>query len=127
MSPTLTATLNHQVRLAARPVGLPTDADWQHTFEALSPPGNGGVLVKNLALSLDPAMRGWMNDVPSYIPPVALGEVIDYARRAGLIVITDGKRNDIGSTATAYADAYLGADSPWGSDALTVSPSRARR
>ena len=53
---------------------------------------------------------------------ISLGEVIRYATQAGLLVITDGKRNDIGSTATAYADAYLGADSPWGSDALTVSP-----
>jgi orotidine-5'-phosphate decarboxylase len=53
---------------------------------------------------------------------IALGEVIRYARRAGLIVITDGKRNDIGSTATAYADAYLGEQSPWGSHSLTVSP-----
>src|SRR6056297_485564 len=53
---------------------------------------------------------------------VALGHVIQHARRAGVLVITDGKRNDIGSTATAYADAYLGAESPWGSDALTVSP-----
>jgi orotidine-5'-phosphate decarboxylase len=55
---------------------------------------------------------------------VALGEVIRYAHAAGLIVITDGKRNDIGSTATAYANAYLGAGgaSPWGSDSLTVSP-----
>lgn len=53
---------------------------------------------------------------------VALGNVITHARKAGLIVITDGKRNDIGSTATAYADAYLGTNSPWGSDSLTVSP-----
>jgi orotidine-5'-phosphate decarboxylase len=53
---------------------------------------------------------------------IALGEVIAHARRSGLIVITDGKRNDIGSTATAYADAYLGTTSPWGSDSLTVSP-----
>ena len=53
---------------------------------------------------------------------IALGEVIAYARAAGLLVITDGKRNDIGSTATAYADAYLGTESPWGSDSLTVSP-----
>jgi orotidine-5'-phosphate decarboxylase len=52
----------------------------------------------------------------------ALARVIQHARRAELIVILDGKRNDIGSTATAYADAYLGAGSPWGSDALTVSP-----
>lgn len=53
---------------------------------------------------------------------VALGNVIRYAEQAGLLVITDGKRNDIGSTATAYADAYLGSESPWGSDSLTVSP-----
>ncbi|MGI9470196.1 MAG: orotidine-5'-phosphate decarboxylase [Rubripirellula sp.] len=53
---------------------------------------------------------------------VALGQVIQYARQAGLLVITDGKRNDIGSTATAYADGYLGQASPWGSDSLTVSP-----
>lgn len=53
---------------------------------------------------------------------VALGNVIRYAEQAGLLVITDGKRNDIGSTATAYADAYLGTSSPWGSDSLTVSP-----
>ncbi len=55
---------------------------------------------------------------------VALGEVIRYAVAKNLLVITDGKRNDIGSTATAYADAYLGAGdrSAWGSDSLTVSP-----
>lgn len=55
---------------------------------------------------------------------ISLGEVIHYATANGLLVITDGKRNDIGSTATAYAQAYLGAGdaSPWGSDSLTVSP-----
>lgn len=54
----------------------------------------------------------------------ALAEVIDYAHRAGLLVVLDGKRNDIGSTAEAYAAAYLGSGhaSSWGSDALTVSP-----
>ena len=59
-------------------------------------------------------------------PPgmLALAEVIRYASAKGLLVILDGKRNDIGSTATAYANAYLGAgdQSPWGADALTVSP-----
>jgi orotidine-5'-phosphate decarboxylase len=50
--------------------------------------------------------------------------VIAYAQQHGLLVILDGKRNDIGSTATAYAQGMLGADgqSPWGADALTVSP-----
>src|SRR3989475_7316916 len=52
----------------------------------------------------------------------ALKEVIDYAASKGLLVILDGKRNDIGSTAAGYAEAYLGpgAASPWGCDALTV-------
>jgi orotidine-5'-phosphate decarboxylase len=53
---------------------------------------------------------------------IALANVIRYARSKGILVILDGKRNDIGSTATAYAEAYLGAESPFGADALTVSP-----
>ena len=53
---------------------------------------------------------------------VALGDVIAYARSCGLLVILDGKRNDIGSTATAYAQGYLGESSPWAADSLTVSP-----
>lgn len=54
----------------------------------------------------------------------ALYDVIAHARKKELLVILDGKRNDIGSTASAYADAYLGAPpaSAWGADALTVSP-----
>ena len=55
---------------------------------------------------------------------VALGDVICQATNAGLLVVLDGKRNDIGTTAEAYAAAYLGIDgkSPWGADCLTVSP-----
>lgn len=54
----------------------------------------------------------------------ALARVVDYARQAGLLVIMDAKRGDIGSTAVAYAEAYLGEKplSPWGCDALTVNP-----
>lgn len=51
----------------------------------------------------------------------ALAAVIRHAREKELLVILDGKRNDIGSTATAYADGYLG-ESAWGADSLTVSP-----
>ena len=57
---------------------------------------------------------------------LALSRVIRYARKQGLIVICDGKRGDIGTTAEAYARAYLaGADpqaAPWQADALTVNP-----
>jgi NADPH-dependent curcumin reductase CurA len=69
-------TRNRQIRLASRPVGLPTRQSWQFTDEDLPQPAEGGVLVKVLYLSLDPAMRGWMNDAKSYIPPVEIGAVM---------------------------------------------------
>ncbi|HOF50815.1 MAG TPA: NADP-dependent oxidoreductase, partial [Rhodoferax sp.] len=54
--------VNHQIRLAARPVGMPKASDWSHTTEAVAEPAEGGVTLKTLSLSLDPAMRGWMNE-----------------------------------------------------------------
>ena len=73
---TLSSLTNHQIRLAARPVGLPKATDWSHTSEPVSEPAEGGVTLKTLALSLDPAMRGWMNEGKSYIAPVGIGEVM---------------------------------------------------
>ena len=67
---------NRQVRLAARPVGLPKRSDWSFTEEAVGEPGEGQLLVEVSHLSLDPAMRGWMNEGKSYIRPVAIGEVM---------------------------------------------------
>jgi hypothetical protein len=67
---------NHQYRLAARPSGLPKPTDWQYTEEPSREPNEGEVLVKVLYLSLDPAMRGWMNEGRSYIPPVQIGAVM---------------------------------------------------
>jgi NADPH-dependent curcumin reductase CurA len=68
--------VNHAFRLAARPVGLPTRDDWEYTESPVEDPGEGEVLVKLLYISLDPAMRGWMNDTASYVPPVGIGEVM---------------------------------------------------
>ena len=67
---------NRQFRLAARPIGLPKDSDWKLTSESVAEPADGQVLVKVQQLSLDPAMRGWMNEGKSYIPPVGIGEVM---------------------------------------------------
>jgi NADPH-dependent curcumin reductase CurA len=72
----LSQLVNHQIRLAARPLGLPKDSDWNHTSEPVAEPQEGGVLVRTLSLSLDPAMRGWMNEGKSYIDPVAIGAVM---------------------------------------------------
>ncbi len=67
---------NHQVRLAARPTGLPDASSWELTTEPVPTPGSGEFIVEVSHLSIDPAMRGWMNDVPSYIPPVEIGAVM---------------------------------------------------
>jgi NADPH-dependent curcumin reductase CurA len=67
---------NHQFQLAARPVGLPKPSDWRYAEGPVPEPGDGEVLVKILYVSLDPAMRGWMNDRRSYTTPVGVGEVM---------------------------------------------------
>jgi NADPH-dependent curcumin reductase len=69
-------TTNHAVRLIARPVGEPKRSDFSFTDEVLAPIQPGQMLVKVRYLSLDPAMRGWMNEGKSYIPPVGLGDVM---------------------------------------------------
>ena len=83
---------NRQFRLANRPEGLPTAESWDMTEEAPRAPEDGEALVKVLMLSLDPAMRGWMNDVPSYIPPVGLGEVM---RAIGVGQVVESKHDGL--------------------------------
>ena len=68
--------MNKQVLLASRPQGRVAEANFRIAEAPLSEPGPGEVLVRNEWLSLDPYMRGRMNDVKSYVPPVQLGEVM---------------------------------------------------
>jgi NADPH-dependent curcumin reductase CurA len=81
--------VNHQVRLAARPTGLPKRSDWSFTEEAVGDPADGQLLVRVRYISLDPAMRGWMNEGKSYIRPVQIGEVM----RAGAVGEVLASRN----------------------------------
>jgi NADPH-dependent curcumin reductase len=67
---------NRQVLLASRPQGEVTEANFRIVDAPLGEPGDGEVLVKNEWLSLDPYMRGRMNDVKSYVPCVQIGEVM---------------------------------------------------
>src|SRR5438067_13585562 len=75
------STVNHQVRLAARPNGLPRPTDWSLTTEEVPDPAEGQFVVAVSHISVDPAMRGWMNAGASYIPPVEIGAVM----RAGAV------------------------------------------
>ena len=97
---TTTTLSNHQVRLAQRPVGTPGRECWSFTTEPVAEPAEGGVLVKTLALSLDPAMRGWMNEGKSYIPPVGIGEVMR-AGGIGKVVASKNPKFAVGDTVSA--------------------------
>lgn len=70
------AKVNRQWRLAARPVGLIKESDFEWHEEPIPTRGKGKILIRNIYLSLDPANRGWVREVKSYIPSVAIGEVM---------------------------------------------------
>jgi len=106
------------------PTGLQTDLrDLSATARSFA---SFGKAIIDTVSDLVPAVKPQAAFFERLGPPgmVALAEVCDHAAAAGLLVIMDAKRNDIGATAEAYAAAYLGPkpESAWGSDALTINP-----
>ncbi len=83
----MTAT-NRVAKLAERPVGMVTRENFSFEDEPLAEPGDGEFRVKVDCISIDPAMRPWMNDAPSYIPPVGVGEVMR-ALAAGTVEVSN--------------------------------------
>src|SRR5258705_3468345 len=92
----MTTRRNRQWLLAVRPVGMVSPANFEFREVPAPVPGPGQILVKNLFLSFDPAMRGWMEDRPSYIPPVGLGEVMRGAT-VGQVVESNNEALPVGS------------------------------
>ncbi|PRY46488.1 NADP-dependent oxidoreductase [Umezawaea tangerina] len=66
-----------EIRLASRPQGWPTELNFEVAEVAVPEPGDGEILVRNLLMSVDPYMRGRMNDAKSYVPPFQVGEPLD--------------------------------------------------
>jgi NADPH-dependent curcumin reductase CurA len=108
---TMTTLNNQQFRLAARPIGLPKASDWKFTSEPVRELADGEILVKTLYLSLDPAMRGWMNEGKSYIRPVAIDEVMR-AGGIGKVVASKSPKFAVGdyvSGGTGVQEYWVGA------------------
>ena len=84
--------------MKARPVGLPTRDTWEFRNDPVpqSLSGADDILVQVKSLSLDPAMRGWLNDAKSYIPPVGIGEVMR-ASGVGEVVLSNNPRFPVGT------------------------------
>jgi NADPH-dependent curcumin reductase CurA len=93
-------TTTKRITLAQRPTGLPDEDTWALEEVDLPAPNDGELVVKVDHISLDPAMRGWLNDVRSYLPPVQLGEVM---RAAVTGTVVESKRADF-----AVGDAVTG-------------------
>jgi NADPH-dependent curcumin reductase len=93
------SAVNRQFRLAARPVGLPQDSDWTLAQAPVPEAGPEEVLVRVQYISLDPAMRGWMNEGRSYIPPVAVGDVMR-ALAAGEVIASEHPSVAVGDHVT---------------------------
>jgi NADPH-dependent curcumin reductase CurA len=72
----MSAIMNRRFILAARPDGLPQESDFRLEDSPLPTPGPGQIVIRNHYASLDPAIRGWLDDAPSYLPPVALGDAV---------------------------------------------------
>lgn len=67
---------NRRFILTRRPVGEPVPEDFRLTNEPVPEAPKGGFVLRNHFASMDPAQRGWMDDVPSYMPPIALGDPV---------------------------------------------------
>ncbi len=81
------ANLNRQIRLASRPRGAPTQANFEIVETPIPEPGEGEALTRTLFLSLDPYMRGRMNETKSYSAPVPIGGVM-VGQTVGEVVVS---------------------------------------
>lgn len=95
----MTPSVNRQVLLASRPQGIPQAAHFRIAQAPLPVPGPGQLLIRNEWLSVEPAMRGWVNAVGNYSEPVAVGAVMR-AFAAGRVAASDDPAWPVGTPVT---------------------------
>ena len=93
--------MNKQLKLAKRPVGMPAADTWVLEESSIPTIKEGEFLLRQDYISLDPAMRGWMNDVKSYIPPVQIGEVMR-AGSIGEVIESKHPKFKVGDSVTGW-------------------------
>ncbi len=94
--------INKQQILVKRPLGLPEADTWELKETETPALAEGEVLIKNHFISLDPAMRGWMNDAKSYIPPVSIGEVMRAGSIGEVIEANNHPKYKVGDTLAGW-------------------------
>lgn len=94
--------MNKQLKLVKRPVGMPDADTWTLESNPIPELKEGEVLIQNHYISLDPAMRGWMNDTKSYIPPVQIGEVMRAGSIGEVIKVNNHPTYKVGDVLTGW-------------------------
>lgn len=93
---------NKQIIFKKRPSGVPQSDTWQLENNEVPELEEGEILIQHHYISLDPAMRGWMNDTKSYIPPVAIDDVMR-AGSIGKVIKNNGNpKFEIGDVVTSW-------------------------
>jgi NADPH-dependent curcumin reductase CurA len=93
---------NKQVILKNRPKGFPDANTWQLETTTIPALEEGEILIEHHYVSLDPAMRGWMNDTKSYIPPIELGHVMRAGAIGKVIKNNNNPKFEIGDCVTSW-------------------------
>ena len=94
--------INKQVILKNRPKGYPGENTWQLESNEITELQDGEILIEHHYISLDPAMRGWMNDSKSYIPPVALDHVMRAGAIGKVIKTNNNPKFEVGDCVTSW-------------------------
>lgn len=122
-----TRLIGREVRLRSRPVGEPSRDDFELVQTEVPEPGDGQILVRNTWMSVDPYMRGRMDDVASYIPPFQVGSVLEGAA-VGEVLASRSDTVDVGTTVSHFLGwrqyAVLGASAATVVD-TTIAPAKA--
>ncbi|WP_018251650.1 NADP-dependent oxidoreductase [Salinispora mooreana] len=93
----MSKTDNREIQLASRPQGWPTEENFRLVSTDIPTPGPGQIVVRNTFISVDPYMRGRMNDVASYVPPFALDAPLD-GGAVGEVVASEADGFALGDT-----------------------------
>lgn len=102
-------TVSREIRLKSRPVGVPTQDNFELASVELPAPGDGEILVKNLWMSVDPYMRGRMTDRKSYVPPFELGKALQGGAIGEVVASNDPDFavGDIVSSMFGWRESYV--------------------
>lgn len=94
--------MNKQIIFTKRPIGFPDQDTWNLETTPIPEPKEGEVLIQQHYISLDPAMRGWMNDNKSYIAPVGIGDVMRAGSIGKVIKSNNHPRYKVGDCLTGW-------------------------